>query len=266
MSAPGRVWAIALNTYREAIRQKTLYVVAGFAAGIKLLAVALGEMSLHQEVRVVKDVSLGALSIFGVAVAAFVGGALLYKEIDKKTIFTVLAKPVHRHEFLLGKYVGLGLTLTTLFAALVALLTLALALRGVTLDVTLVKQILLSYSEVLVVAAIATFFSSWASPFAAGLFTVALFVVGRLVPDIAQVAKKVDNPVAHAALKTVARIAPDLHLYAISGGAVDGGKEVSIHASFVGWDYVATAAGYGLLWSAAALLLGILIFRRRDFV
>jgi len=261
----GRIWAIALNTFREAIRQKTLYVVAAFAAGVKLLAVALGEMSLHEEVRVVKDISLGALSIFGVAVAAFVGGALLYKEIDKKTIFTVLSKPVHRHEFLLGKYVGLGLTLTTLFVALVGLLAIALSLRGVSLDATLMKQVALSYSEVLVVAAIATFFSSFASPFAAGLFTVALFVVGRLVPDIVQVSKKVDNPLTHAALRVVARVAPNLHLYAVSGGQADG-KEVSIHATFVSWSYVAQAAAYGLLWSAAALLIGIVIFRRRDFV
>lgn len=105
-----RVWAIAINTFREAVRDKVLYGVLGFASLNLLFTLALAELSLHQQRRVVLDIGLAAISFFSVVIAIFLGSSLLYKEIEKKTLYVILPKPIRRHEFLLGKYVGIVVT------------------------------------------------------------------------------------------------------------------------------------------------------------
>ncbi|MFW6051253.1 MAG: ABC transporter permease [Myxococcota bacterium] len=105
-----RVWAIAINTFREAVRDRVLYGVLGFATAVLLFTLALAELSLDQQRRVVLDVGLASISFFAVLVAVFLGSSLLYKEIERKTLYVILPKPIRRHEFLLGKFVGIVLT------------------------------------------------------------------------------------------------------------------------------------------------------------
>lgn len=106
----GRVWAIAINTFREAVRDRVLYGVLGFATAVLLFTLALAELSLNEEKRVVMDIGLASISLFSVVVAIFLGSSLLYKEIERKTLYVILPKPIHRWEFLLGKYFGITLT------------------------------------------------------------------------------------------------------------------------------------------------------------
>ena len=105
-----RIWAIALNTFREAVRDRILHGVIGLASAVLVFTLALGEMSLNQERRVVEDIGLAAISFFSVVVAIFLGSSLLYKEIERKTLYVVLPKPVHRWEFIVGKFGGIVLT------------------------------------------------------------------------------------------------------------------------------------------------------------
>ncbi|MBP7431889.1 MAG: ABC transporter permease, partial [Candidatus Hydrogenedentes bacterium] len=114
-----RVLAVARNTFREAVRDKVLYVLLLFAAAAIFGSKALGWISIGQDIKIVKDLSLAAVSVFGVLIAIFVGTNLVYKEIDKRTIYTILCRPMHRWEFILGKYAGL--------AALLALVTAVMA-------------------------------------------------------------------------------------------------------------------------------------------
>lgn len=106
----GRIWAIAINTFREAVRDKVLYGVLALASGVLVFSLALAELSLHQQRRVVLDVGLASISAFSVIIAVFLGSSLLYKEIERKTLYVILPKPIHRWEFLLGKYLGIALT------------------------------------------------------------------------------------------------------------------------------------------------------------
>ena len=99
---PGRVWAIALNTFREAMRNRVLVVLALFAVGLMAFSIVLGELSLHEEVRVMKDIGLAGISLVGIVIALFVGVNLLSKELDRKTVYFVIPKPLHRWEFLVG--------------------------------------------------------------------------------------------------------------------------------------------------------------------
>lgn len=106
----GRIWAIAINTYREAVRDKVLYGVLGLACVVLLFTLALAELSLHEQRRVVLDIGLASISMFSVVIAVFLGSSLLYKEIERKTLYVILPKPIARWEFLLGKYLGIVLT------------------------------------------------------------------------------------------------------------------------------------------------------------
>jgi ABC-type transport system involved in multi-copper enzyme maturation permease subunit len=128
-----------------------------------------------------------------------------------------------------------------------------------------VKALILSYFEVLVVAAIAVFFSSFASPFLSGIFTFALFFVGRVTPEMRDAIDQSNVGWVRDVLSTALYVVPDLHLFSISGGEVRG-QHVTVHGEFVDWAYVATSAGYGALWIGVLLAIAILIFSRRDFV
>ena len=267
----GRIYAIAINTFREAIRNRILYGIIAVVIGLNLFGTVLGEMSLHEEARVARDVGLAGVSLFGSVTAIVLGVSLLYNEIQRKTIHNILSKPIERHEFVLGKYLGMALTLTLLtglfalaLAGLLALVNQVNPTAATRFDATIARAVVLGTLEVLIVAAIAVFFSAFTSPYLSGLFTFALFFLGRASTDIRLAVATAKSAwirqVAGAALQVV----PDLHLYAISGGEVSG-KHVSIHGSFVGWEYVGVAAAYGAAWIGLLLLLAATIFRARDF-
>ena len=116
-----RVYAIAVNTFREAVRDRVLYGVLGFAIFVLLFTLAIAELSLHEQQRVVSDVGLSSISLFSVVVAVFLGSSLLYKEIERKTLYVILPKPIRRGEFLLGKYFGIFLTALVFVALMGAL-------------------------------------------------------------------------------------------------------------------------------------------------
>jgi ABC-type transport system involved in multi-copper enzyme maturation permease subunit len=263
--ALGRVWAIALNTFREAIRNKVLWGIAVLVVGAMSMAMVLGQMSLHEEERVARDTGLSAVSLFGSLIAIVLGVSLLYTEIQKKTIHPILAKPLERHEFVIGKYVGMGITLTLLAGVFALALAGLLAAQGVVFSGPIVKALVLAYCEVMLVAALAVFFSSFSSPFLSGIFTLAIWVLGRWSEDLHYAAAKAKTLWMKAFSQIALRLIPDLHLFSISGGDLDG-KPVSVHASFVDWGYVGQSAAYGLAWIVFLLASAAIIFRRRDFV
>ena len=125
-----RVYAIALNTYREAVRDKVLFGVLVLAAGVLALTLALGELSLDQNMRVVTDLGLASISLFSVVVAIFLGSSLLYKEIERKTLYVILPKPIARFEFLLGKYFGIVATCAVFIAIMGALQLLVTSIQA----------------------------------------------------------------------------------------------------------------------------------------
>jgi ABC-type transport system involved in multi-copper enzyme maturation permease subunit len=263
----GRILAIAINTFREATRNKVLYSLLFFAVALIASALALGQMSLHEEARVTRDLGLGGIALFGVLIAIFVGVNLVYKELDRKTVFVLIPKPLHRHELIVGKFAGMALTLAVQIAIMSAVLFGVLGIQGVGLDESgaVFRAIVLTFAEVVVVTSIAVLFSSFSTPFLSGAFTLGIFIVGRSLPELRGLIAKLEDGGLRAALNGATHLFPDLHLFAVSGSMLDG-KRVSVHAAFVDWSYVAAASGYGLLYAAAALTLAALLFTRRDFV
>ena len=261
----GRIWAIAVNTFREAIRSRVLYGIGVMAALLTALGAAIGSMSLHEEARVARDVSVAGVSFFGMITAVYLGVSMLYAEIQKKTIHTILAKPIERHEFVLGKYLGMVISLTIMTAIFATALEGQLQIQDTALTPPVIMAVVLGYCEVLIVAAVAVFFSSFSSPFLSGIFTVMVWLFGRWTDEILDAAAHASVPAARWIAGAAMRVIPDLHLFSISGSELDG-QHVSIHGSFISWGYVAHASGYALLWIAVLLLFASLIFRRRDFL
>ena len=254
-----RIWDIARNTFREAVRNKILYSLLFFAVLIILSASALGQLSLHEEVRMTRDVGLFGIDLFGVVIAIFVGVNLLYKELDLKTVYTILPKPLRRWEFVLGKWLGMLLTLAVQMAVMGVVLGLTMAMQGASFDLPMVKAVWLLYVNVVVVTSVAVLFSSFSSPFLSGFF-----VMGRSVPDIRALAAR-SGAATRVVLDAGATVVPNMHLFYPSG-AIIGAEHVSVHGTFVGAPYLLATTGYGIGYSLVILVLAMLIFRRRDFV
>jgi Cu-processing system permease protein len=261
----GRIYAVALNTFRWAIRHRFLIAVLLVSGGVMLFALVLGQMSLHQEQRVSMDVALAGTSFFGCITAMVLGALLLYTEVERRTIHTMLAKPIERHELLLGRYAGMAASLTLLVAVSAVMMAALFWLQGVPLTSAAIKALTLTWAEVLVVAAVAAFFSSFSSPVLSGVFTAGIWLVGRSTDELRAAVATASSPVMRAACRAALYIVPDLHLLQVSGSTVDG-VEVSVHAGFVTWSYVATAAAHGALYVALLLALAVVIFARRDFL
>jgi Cu-processing system permease protein len=305
-----RIYAITLNTFREAVRDRVLYGVLALACAVLFFTLAIAELSLHEQMRVVSDVGLASISLFSVIIAVFLGSSLLYKEIERKTLYVILPKPIRRAEFLLGKYFGIALTALVFIALMGALqlwivalqagapallamavlvgLGVALALgvwlahdrtavlvpfaalsllaasllglhAGVELEPTL-AQLTLSVIEVLVLASVALLFSSFSTPFLTGMFTLGIWLLGRSADDMATIKSKQIGELLRKVLHFAAEVLPNLQLYVPGRTLLAGQSKVEL------WPYVATSAGYGVLYAALLLICAAFIFQRRDFL
>ncbi|HEY4187828.1 MAG TPA: ABC transporter permease subunit [Polyangia bacterium] len=261
-----RIAAVARNTFREAARNKILYSLLFFAVGLIVSALALGQLSVHEDRRMIRDVGLFGVDIFSVLIAIFVGVNLLYKELALKTVYTILPKPIARWEFVLGKWLGVMATLLAqiVIMGLVLAATLLVEGGGEALDTALAKALWLLLMNVTIVTSVAMFFSSFSSPFLSGLFSLGVFVVGRSIPEVRALAERMGGAAGQALAATCA-VLPNLHLFTPSGTVV-GGQHVSVHGAFVGTAYLGWTTAYAIGYSAVILVCAMLIFRRRDFV
>jgi len=259
----GRIWAIALNTFREAARIRVLYGILVLVIGANLFAVVLGEMSVREETRIARDVGLAGISLFGSLTAIFLGVFLLYTEVQRRTIHAIVSKPIERWEFVVGKYAGMAIVLTFLVGLFAVAMVVMLAVQGVGISSGVIKALVLSWFEVLTVAAIAIFFSSFSTPFLSGIFALAMWVIGRLTPDIENATKAAAGWISWTS-RAALEIVPDIHLFSPSGRIVEGAT-VTVHGDFITWGYVGLASLHALGWIVGLLAIACLLFHRRDF-
>ncbi|MBM4320275.1 MAG: ABC transporter permease, partial [Deltaproteobacteria bacterium] len=211
----GPIWVIADNTFREAIRNKILYILLLVALGLIASSVFFGKLSLDQSVRVVIDFGMGTISFFGVVIAIFIGVNLLYQELDRKTLYTVLVRPIARAQFVLGKYLGMLLTLTVMTVVMSLVLVLLLLANEQTPHLPLLQAIYLSFVELTIVVAVAVFFSAFSTPFLSGAFTFGIFLLGRLKADLFTYLPQLKlGPLAEV-LQGVSCLLPNLYRYEV---------------------------------------------------
>lgn len=265
-----RIWAIALNTLREGLRNRVLAVLVLFAVGLMGFSLVLGQLSLYEEVRVIKDLGLAGISLCCTVIALFLGVNLLSKELDRKTVYFVIPKPVHRWEFLVGKFVGMVVTLAILVVTMAVILAVFLQAQGGHHDLSLLRAEVLVLFELALLVAVAMLFSSFSSPYLSAMCTAALWVIGRNSLELRALARgKLQGTSLQYLFEALTRVLPDFHLFYISGVSlpVEGAQDrvTTIHETFVSWAYVGQAGLYAAAYAAICLVLATLLFARRDF-
>jgi ABC-type transport system involved in multi-copper enzyme maturation permease subunit len=259
-----RLWAVARNTFVEAVRNRVLHVSLVFAVLVLAGAPLLGELTVGEERRTVVDMGLWGISFFGVAIGIVLGVSLVYQELERRTIYVILSKPVRRWEFVVGKYAGMALTLLALVALMVPVFLATLWLVGAAPGVEVVKALVLVTAEILLMCAVALLFSSFSTPVLSGVLAFGIFVLGRLTEEILALADKTTLAGSEWALGLLAHVLPNLQLFSVSGRSLDGAW-VSVHGTFVTWGYVGTVLLYGATYAALALGLAAFLFNRREF-
>lgn len=251
-----RIYAVAANTYREAIRDKVLYVLLFFAAATILSSKLLGYISVGDDQKVIIDISLTAISLFGALIAVFVGTNLVYKEIDKRTIYTILATPMWRFEFILGKFFGLLALLAIVCGATGLVAAVYLAISGGSVTPALAVAVLLIFLKLTLVTAGAILLSALTSPILGAIIVFSLYVFGHATGVLVDLPPNMDNPALRSILEWVYYILPNLASFDIRSEVANG---VPVNMGYVSWTIL-----YGLLWTALFLILAALAFEDKD--
>jgi ABC-type transport system involved in multi-copper enzyme maturation permease subunit len=252
-----RILAIAGNTVREAVRNRVLYVLLFFAVVMIGTGVLLSTLSYVEQDRILQDVGLAAIRVFSVAIAVFVGVGLIHQEVDRRTIYTILSKPVSRAEFLLGKYLGLMATLLLLLVVMASAFVAVSVASGAPLSAGHASALVLIVGEVAVMVAIATLFSSFTTPMLASLFSAGLFVSGHLSRDLRHLGAQSDLDVVRHVSAVLYRVLPDLESFNLTLHAV--------HGLPIGASDVVLPLVYATGYTALLLLAAVALFERRDF-
>ncbi len=252
-----RLAVVAGNTFRETIRDKILYNLVFFALLLIGSSVLLGTLTIGEQSRIVNDLGLAAINLVAVIIAIFVGIGLVSKEIERRTIYTILARPITRVEFILGKYVGLGLIVAINIGIMFMMFLATIWISGHAIHGSLFQAIGLIFVEALLVMAIAMLFSTFSSSTLSATMTLGLYVIGHLTSDLKGIAEKTNNQLSEAALTALYYICPNLELLNVKGQAA-AGVPVSL-------EYQALATAYGLLYAALLLVAACAVIVRRDF-
>ena len=308
----GRLATVAINAYREAVRARILLGLAGVAFAVAGYSLVVGAFTLNDAPRVVADLGSAAISIFSIAVAILIGAQSLYRELEMKTILPLLARPIRRWEYLVGKYLGTMLVVLVFVMAEGGLVLFqsawmggqpAITVTGVWLLLLLVLGVVmwrmprartygfipwaaaafvagwmlcsvaplernlivasatLTMLEVAVIAALATLFSSFSTPFVSSLLTVGVWLIGRNADGLARMPAKFFGQFIREAGQALATVVPNLHIYVpsrplLTGEAVDANLPL----------YLGMAAVQALGWTIGLLAVASLVFQRRDFI
>lgn len=255
-----RVAAIARNAFREAVRDRVLYNLVLFVLLLTGAAIFLGELSAGSTAKIIVDIGLSATLIFGAFIAIFVGTGLVHKEIERRTIYAIFSKPVTRGEFVVGKYLGLCLTLAVNVFVMGAGLSLALlyvAGGRTPLALTVWAALALLYLELAIIVAVALLFSTFSSPILSALLSFAVFVIGHFSRDLNSFAESLGSTATRLLFGALYYLLPNFANYSFITPAGHGMTPAPAHFFY--------ALLYALVYIAALLSAATLIFNRRNF-
>ena len=261
---------MAVNVFRESVRDKVLYNLVFFAVLLIAASYLIGQLTAGQDIKIIKDLGLAATAVFGLFIAVFIGIGLVSKEVERRSIYALLAKPIQRHQIVLGKYVGVVLTLAVNLSVMAAAIYFVLgymrwlappgmleALDAPALDPAMLKAIALIFVELSIVTAIALFFSTFSTPILSATLTFGLFIAGQFSADLRNFDQVVDSPAAVQLARALYWVLPNLAPFDI--------KMQVVHGQPVPAEYMALTIAYGAVYIAALLTAAVIIFSRRDF-
>ena len=251
------VKGIAVNTFRESARNKMFYLLVFFGILFALSSKLVSFLTIGDAMKVLKDTGLAAINFFCVLIAIFTGINLVYKEIEKKTVFNILSKPVSRDEFIIGKFLGLALTMLTALGAMAIIFFAFVALSGGGFDWGILLYFFMLGLELLVITAISLLFSSFTTPILSFIFTVSLYLIGHIMWTFNEFKALLQVPAWKALLQALYYLLPNLDKFNIK-------NEVVLGTALNPWTLLFSVL-YALAYIAALLALTMLIFRKREF-
>jgi ABC-type transport system involved in multi-copper enzyme maturation permease subunit len=254
-----RAGVVALNTFREAVRDRVLYNLVFFALVMMAASIIVGQISIGIDEIVIVTLGLSAISVIGLLISVFIGVGLVSKEMDKRTLYAVLAKPVRRWEFLLGKFGGLVLTLAVNTAAMGLGLFLALMYVKQTLergDATVFVAVYFIWLKLALVVALGLLFSCFTTPLLAILFTAGIYIAGLYVQELRDLPREVMSPGMAAFTKWFSYLLPNFENYNIMAMAAHGRSVPGI--------FILHNTLYTILYCAIVLTGAMLVFSRRN--
>jgi ABC-type transport system involved in multi-copper enzyme maturation permease subunit len=261
---------IAVSVFKESVRDRVLYNLVLFAILLMAASYLIGQLTAGQDIKIIKDLGLAATSIFGLFIAVFIGIGLVSKEVDRRSIYSLLTKPIRREEFIVGKYLGLVLTLlvnvSAMTLALYAVLGYMAWVAGgwmmpgwerPAVDPLILEAVALIFCQLMIMTAVALFFSTFSTPMLSAALTFGLYIVGQFNADLRTFETVVDSKPAAYLARVLYYVLPNL-------APLDQKAQV-VHGQSVPWMYLAFSAGYTLVYVTALVLAAVLIFSRRDF-
>ena len=255
-----RTVVIARNVFLEVIRDRILYLIALFALLMVAASVMLPEVSAGAQDKITLDLGLAGIHLLSVIVAVFVGTGLVNKEIEKRTVLVLIAKPVSRAEFLIGKHLGLSAVLAVLIAALAAIFLAVVAFNGIEFPLqSVLLAIAFMFLEVVLITAVAIMFGVFTSSLLATLLTFATYLMGHLTQDLVALGELSENPALQRVTNGLFLVLPDLERLNLRNEAIYGMELLPDPMTML------SNVLYGLIYTALLLTIAILIFSRRQF-
>jgi ABC-type transport system involved in multi-copper enzyme maturation permease subunit len=261
---------VALAVYRESVRDRVPMTIVGFGVLLVFASYVIGQMTAGQDLKIIKDLGLAAISLLGLLIAVFIGIGLVAKEVERKSIYSLLTKPLTREQFIIGKYLGLVMTLAVNLSAMCVAFYAVLSYQQLTaaasqqavwpapaMDPRLMVAVLLVFGELMIITAVAMFFSTFSSPMLSVLLTLGLWVAGHFNADLRHFEEVVDAPVAVYVARVLYYMLPNLAPFDV--------KAEVVHGVPVSLSHVGLTLAYALVYIAVLLIAAIAVFRRRDF-
>lgn len=255
---PGRILVITANVFREVIRDRVLYLIALFALFLAACVRLLPEVAAATENKILLDAGLAAMHLLGLVIAVFVGTGLVNKEIEKRTVLVMLAKPISRTEFILGKHLGLSAVLAVLVAAMTAVYMGVLTISRVPFPVgSILVSSLFLFLQLSLITAVAIAFGVFTSSLLATLLTFGIYLMGSASANLVDLGAKSDSPAVKAVTRNLFLVLPDLARFDL--------KNQAVYGQLPGTEVLLNSLGYGLLYAIVLLVIASLVFSAREF-
>ncbi len=257
VSVGNKIIALALNTYREGVRDRLFALVGVFAIIVLISTFIVGPLSLGEQERISKDVGLAAISLLGFAVAVLVGTGIVFREVEKRTIYTIVTKPVQSWHFILGKFLGLNAIVGLLVVFMTALFIIVSVIISRGFDPWILVAILLTWLELVLLTALSILMSTICAPILGAIITCLFYLIGHTSADIKQLASTFGSHSIKVISSIIYYIIPNLEYLNVRSKVIHG---VAIEAS-----YIAFASAYALLYTIGFLIIASYSLSRKEY-
>ena len=255
-----RIFAIANNAFLEVVRDRILYIIGFYAIILTIAVFFLPEIAAATEDKMFLDLGLAVMNVLSLIIAIFVGTGLINKEIEKRTILMLIAKPVSGNEFIIGKYFGLSAVLGLIVAAMSAIYLIFLQVNNISYSATsIIINAIFLILQLSLIGAIAITFSVFTASILATALTFAVYLMGNITQDLLNLARINENPGLEKITQGLYLLLPDLSRLDLKNEAVYGLSALPDSTTLF------ISAGYGLIYTAMLLALASVIFSQKEF-